>query len=130
MTIPVTAGAKAFLTALALIPFAGPAAAQSLLDRVQGLYFPTMIGAAWNCRDLGADGGAVGIIGAHLRGVESVCRLKDPVPIPGMDAVRFTTTCAGEGTTWDAGPVIVLPTQDGVSLVYQDYAVSWTRCPG
>jgi hypothetical protein len=127
MTTRLTGALLALTLAFALPLTAG---AQTLLDRIQGLYYPQGMAGAWNCRDLGSDGGAVGFVGDQIRGVESACQLKEPFPIPGMDAVRFTTTCSGEGETWEAGPVIIVPHFDGVTLVYQDFANTWLRCPG
>ncbi len=116
--------------AAALSVTASAATAQSLLDRVQGLYYPDLPGTTWNCTALGSDGGAVGIRGNQILGVESACTLNDPFPIPGMDAIRFTQSCAGEGMTWDGGPVIITPTDRGVFLLSEGFGVEWLRCPG
>ncbi|NKX46038.1 hypothetical protein [Roseicyclus persicicus] len=109
---------------------AAPAAGQSLLDRVQGLYYPDLPGTRWDCRTLGGDGGALGVVGAQVIGVETTCTLSEPFPIPGMDAVRFRATCAGEGTTWDGGYRIVMPTDRGLLQVVEGNAYEWLRCPG
>jgi hypothetical protein len=52
-------------TAALVLCLTTPVAAQSLLDRVQGLYYPPNQGS-WDCATLGMDGGAVGIRGDTL----------------------------------------------------------------
>ncbi|MDG4648825.1 hypothetical protein P6F26_10255 [Roseibacterium sp. SDUM158017] len=107
---------------------AGPSAAQGLLDRVQGLYHPQDQGA-WTCGTLGMDGGAVGVIGQTLHGVENSCALENPFPVPGMDAMAFDLACTGEGTTYDGGRAILVPLPDGLGIVRDGSVVIWTRCP-
>lgn len=113
---------------LTLGVLASPVAAQDLLDRVQGLYVPDGMEAFWDCQSVGQDGGAVAIRGSQILGVENACALKDPVPVPGMDAVRYNRTCSGEGTTYDAGPVILTPTDRGVGLMFDGFVTEWIRC--
>ena len=105
-----------------------PVAAQSLLDRVQGLYYPPGQGS-WDCATLGMDGGAVGIRGDTLHGVENACQLTNAFPIPGMDAMMFDLACSGEGTTYDGGKVILVPTEGGLGLVRDGFVNTWLRCP-
>ena len=114
--------------ALLLAGLAAPGAAQSLLDRVQGLYYPPNQGS-WDCATLGMDGGAVGVQGDMLHGVENACRMTDAFPIPGMDAMMFDLACSGEGMTYDGGKVILVPTQDGLGLVREGHVTTWLRCP-
>jgi hypothetical protein len=115
--------------ALALIlPFA--AGAQSLLDRVQGLYYPANQPDRWNCSTLSMDGGAVGIQGQSLVGVENSCRLENPFAIPGLDAMAFDLACTGEGLPHDGGRVLLVPLDDGgLGLVRDGSVVVWARCP-
>lgn len=114
------------LALASLLPHA--AAGQSLLDRIQGLYFPVGQGS-WDCVTLGMDGGAVGIQGATLHGVENACTLENAFPIPGMDAMMFDLTCTGEGQTYDGGKVILVPTETGLGLVRDGFVNTWQRCP-
>ncbi|MGP1355459.1 hypothetical protein [Roseicyclus sp.] len=116
------------LVAALLCVLASPVAAQSLLDRVQGLYYPPGQGT-WDCATLGMDGGAVGIVGQTLQGVENACDLTNPFPIPGMDAMAFDLSCTGEGMTFDGGRVILVPLVDGLGLVRDGSVVTWARCP-
>lgn len=122
---------RAFTISAVLGLFASPAMAQSLLDRVQGLYAPALAGIPWSCRAdaVGMDGGALAIRGAQVFGVENTCNLRNPFVIPGMDAIKFDRICTGEGTTYDAGPMIVMPSRDGVLLISDGFVSEWTRCP-
>lgn len=118
------------LTALSfLLCLAAPVSAQSLLDRLQGLYYPAFAEIPWSCRQVGMDGGALAIQGMQVFGVENICDLRNPFVIPGMDAIKFDRTCTGEGTTYDAGPMIVMPSPGGVLLISEGFATEWTRCP-
>jgi hypothetical protein len=76
-------------TAALVLCLTTPVAAQSLLDRVQGLYYPPNQGS-WDCATLGMDGGAVGIQGDTLHGVENACHAHQRFPDPGhgRDDVR------------------------------------------
>ena len=116
------------LAVLALLMAGSPSGAQSLLDRVQGLYYPPNAGS-WDCATLGMEGGAVGVQGTTLHGVENACDLTDAFPIPGMDAMMFDLTCAAEGTTYDGGKVILVPASDGLGLVWDGFVTFWQRCP-
>jgi hypothetical protein len=95
---------------------------------VQGLYYPPNQGS-WDCATLGMDGGAVGIQGDTLHGVESACTLTNAFPIPGMDAMMFDLACSGEGATYDGGKVILVPTEGGLGLVRDGFVNTWLRCP-
>ena len=106
-----------------------PAAAQTLLERVQGIYVPQGMEAFWDCQSLGQDGGALAIRGTEMIGVENTCQLKSPDPIPGMDAVRYSRSCAGEGMTYEGDPVILTPTDGGVGILYSGFVTEWRRCP-
>jgi hypothetical protein len=72
-----------------------PGAAQSLLDRVQGLYYPPNRAAGIAHARHGWRRG--GRQGDTLHGVENACTLTNAFPIPGMDAMMFDLACSGEG---------------------------------
>jgi hypothetical protein len=114
------------VAALAALPQS--AAAQSLLDRVQGLYYPPNQGT-WDCATVGMDGGALAVQGQTLQGLENACEMRNPFPIPGMDAMAFDLACTAEGMTHDGGRVILVPLEGGLGLVRDGSVVTWTRCP-
>ena len=114
--------------ALAVVLAPASASGQSLIDRVQGLYFPPGQGT-WDCTTLGMDGGAVGIHGNTLHGVENACTLTSAFPLPGMDAMIFDLMCQGEGTTYDGGKIILIPTSSGLGHAWDGFVTTWERCP-
>lgn len=120
---------RAALAVTLCVGWMGPAQADDMLSRLQGLYYPDLAAGAWDCRSVGRDGGALEIRGAQMFGVETMCNLRDPLPIPGMDAVRYLRDCAGEGMTWEGDPVILSPTASGVALMFDGFATEWVRCP-
>jgi hypothetical protein len=115
------------LAALAALCLALPATAQGLLERAQGLYHPQGHDG-WDCATLGMDGGAVGIRGQTLVGVETSCALENPFPVPGMDAIAFDLACTGEGMTYDGGRVILVPIANGLAIVGEGRVDTWLRC--
>lgn len=73
---------------LAILPLAAALStlsvtAQTMLDRLDGLYYPQGYGA-WDCQTLGMDGGAVGVRDGMLHGVESSCRLDNGKAFPAL----------------------------------------------
>lgn len=116
------------LGALLALGLSGPLAAQSLVERVQGLYFPDGQGT-WDCRTVGMDGGAVAIQGQELRGVESTCEMLNPFAVPGLDAMAFDLSCVGEGMQYDGGRVLIVPVDAGVAIVRDGAVSTWIRCP-
>ena len=105
------------------------AGAETLLDRVQGLYKPAAFDDPWDCETLGADGGAVGIQGQTLVGVGNTCTLQNPFAIPGLDAMAFDLACTGEGMTYDGGRVVLVPLDGRLGIVRDGSVVIWDRCP-
>ena len=115
--------------AVIFLCLANAANAQSLLDRIQGLYYPDMPGTRWDCQSVAADGGALAVRGDQLIGVETFCTLHNPFPIPGMDAIRFERSCNAEGSSYDPGPIILSPGEDGLLLLSEELVSRWLRCP-
>ena len=104
---------------------AGPAAAQSF----DGLYRPaTEWGATWDCRTVGADGGAIAIGEGVLRGVETYCRLTAPVAVRGMSAVLYDMVCAGEGEEYTERAML-MTTPEGVAIITDGFLSEYQRCP-
>lgn len=124
--LPITLAILALAAALSTLS----ATAQTMLDRLDGLYYPQGYGA-WDCQTLGMDGGAVGVRDGMLHGVESSCRLDNGKAVPGFDAMVFGTTCTGEGMEWDGGNVILIPAQNGAAMTLVregGFATTWQRC--
>lgn len=114
---------------MAALCLTGPATAQSLLDRVQGLYYPAGQGT-WDCITVGMDGGAVAVQGTRLQGVENTCEMGNAFAVPGLDAMTFDLSCVGEGTSYDGGRVLLMPLQDGgLAILRNGFVSTWMRCP-
>ncbi len=83
----------------------------------------------WDCKSIGMDGGAIAITGNIFTGVESSCKMKNPVKVRDMKATLYDLECSGEGEKWttramfmrhDEGLVIIRPGTAGTL---------WQRCP-
>ncbi|CAN1553705.1 hypothetical protein MCELHM10_02285 [Paracoccaceae bacterium] len=101
--------------------FAGP---------YDGLYYPDGIGGAqgWDCVSVGSDGGAFAIQDDILHGVESQCRLTNPVAVNGMDATLYDAECMSEGEE-SSRRLMVLRLRDGVALIGDGYVFPLKSCP-
>ncbi len=83
----------------------------------------------WDCKSIGMDGGAIAINGNIFTGVESSCKMKNPVKLRDMNATLYDLECGGEGENWttramfmrhDEGLIIIWPGTTGTI---------WQRCP-
>ncbi len=93
-----------------------------------GLYRPDQPWAeGWDCQTVGSDGGALSIKGDLFQGVENQCRLTNPVPVTGMDAMLYDAECAGEGETYSYR-LMLMRTPDGVALIEDGSVVPLKRC--
>ncbi|SDJ40935.1 hypothetical protein [Aliiruegeria lutimaris] len=106
------------------VAFAAVAEAQSPFD---GLYYPTG-SAGWDCRTLGADMGALGVLDGFLEGVENRCAMTNPVNVRDLPAVLYDLECSGEGTTY-AERVMLMRSDQGIYVIRDGYVAEWSRCP-
>ena len=96
--------------------------------RLDGLYKPRGPEfAGWDCTSVGADGGAIEIRNLELQGVESFCRMTNPVRVTGMDALLFDMECAGEGAEWDERAMF-LAADFGLYYIENGFVAEWERC--
>ena len=97
--------------------------------KFEGYYRPAIDdGAQWSCqaRDLGQDGGSLGIIDGALHGLENRCDLKNARAANG-GAVQFTAVCEGEGEQY-TDEVTIAATSTGLSLSRNGQSVAWLSC--
>jgi len=93
-----------------------------------GIYRPNSeFTADWDCKTVGADGGALEIKGNKLFGLENTCELADPVNVTGMDAILYNATCRGEGMV-DTNRTMILRNDHGVYVIDNGYASDWILC--
>jgi hypothetical protein len=102
------------------------AAAPAAAGPYDGLYRPDYPETeGWDCRSVGQDGGALAVQGDVFQGVENACRLTNPVPVTGMDAVLYDAVCAGEGET-ASYRLMLMRVPDGLAVI-EDGSVSFLK---
>ena len=97
--------------------------------RFEGVYRPAITdGEQWSCdaADLGQDGGAVGVIGGALHGVENRCALTNP-RLLSETSVEFTSVCEAEGDRITE-KVILTKSSGGITLNRNGRTVEWLSC--
>lgn len=95
----------------------------------EGLYEPANSdGMAWTCqaRDLGQEGGALGVVDGELYGVENTCDLSRPRLSPD-GSVTFASTCDAEGERIKE-EITLAVTSDGVSVSRNGWTTEWRSC--
>ena len=84
-----------------------------------------------DCDKVGEEGGALRIEGGVLTGVESTCRMTEPVDVLDLDATLYVMECEGEGSTWTERAMLMEAAEgDGIFLLWRGYAFRYDRCPG
>ncbi|MFN3991313.1 MAG: hypothetical protein ACK4IU_00210 [Tabrizicola flagellatus] len=91
-----------------------------------GVYRPD--GAdSWDCRTVGSDGGALMIRDGQFHGVESLCRLTNPVEVRGMSAVLYDAECDGEGESYSYR-MMLMRVPEGLAMVQDGHVSLLERC--
>ncbi len=105
-------------------------ASWALAGEYDGLYRPeSPSGAAWDCKTVGMDGGAIAVRQGVFIGVETKCNLTSPVSVRGMQATLFDAGCSGEGETWNER-LLIAKSDSGITLLFADGTPSELRlCP-
>ena len=84
-----------------------------------------------DCARVGEEGGALRISEGVLTGVESTCRMTEPVDVPDMDATLYQMDCEGEGQAWSERAMLMQAAEgEGIFLLWRGYAFRYDRCPG
>jgi hypothetical protein len=80
--------------------------------------------------DCVAGAGVLRIGEGVLHGVESTCRMTDPVDVLDLDAILYVMDCTGEGETWTERAMVMKSAEgDGIYLMWRGYAFRYDRCP-
>lgn len=84
-----------------------------------------------DCDRVGEDGGALRIEGGVLTGVDSSCRMTQPVDVLDLGATLYVMECEGEGQSWSERAMLMEAAEgDGIFLLWRGYAFRYDRCPG
>jgi hypothetical protein len=93
-----------------------------------GLYRPDEPWAeGWDCQSVGSDGGALAIKGDEFYGVESLCKLRNPTQVNGMDAMLFDAECNGEGMSYSYR-LMLMRLPEGVAVIQDGSVSALKRC--
>jgi hypothetical protein len=83
-----------------------------------------------DCDRVGEEGGALRIAEGELTGVDSRCRMTDPVDVLDLDATLYVMECEGEGQEWTERAMLMDAAEgDGIFLLWRGYAFRYERCP-
>jgi hypothetical protein len=78
---------------------------------------------------VGEEGGALRIAEGVVTGVDSRCRMTEPVDILDLDATLYVMQCEGEGMEWSERAMLMQPAEgDGIFLLWRGYAFRYERC--
>ena len=84
-----------------------------------------------DCALVGVDGGSVKIEDGIFYGVETQCRMTNPVDVIDMDATLYTMQCTGEDQVWTERAMIMNAAGDpGILIVWNGYAFKYDACEG
>jgi hypothetical protein len=80
--------------------------------------------------DCSNEAGVLSIAEGVLQGVESTCRMTDPVDVLDLDATLYVLECSGEGETWTERAMLMRAAEgEGIYLMWRGYAFRYDRCP-
>ena len=80
--------------------------------------------------DCEAEGGSLRIEEGVLHGVESTCRMTDPVDVLDLDATLYVMDCEGEGQEWSERAMLMKAAEgDAIFLAWRGYVFRYDRCP-
>lgn len=83
-----------------------------------------------DCSLIGVDGGAVEIRDGVFHGVETDCRMADPVDVIDMDGVLYRMQCSNGDTQWTERAMLMHKAErDGIIMVWNGYAFVYDSCP-
>ncbi len=82
----------------------------------------------WDCKNVGADGGAMRIGKGLFEAVDNTCKMSNPTKIRGMSGMLYDVECAGEGETFKERMLFIF--QDHKLFILIDTGNStWQICP-
>jgi hypothetical protein len=83
-----------------------------------------------DCDRVGEEGGALRIAEGVLRGVDSTCRMTEPVDVLDLDATLYEMACEGEGQSWTERAMLMRAAEgEAIFLAWRGYVFRYDRCP-
>lgn len=83
---------------------------------------------------IGVDAGmtrfALRIEDSVVHGVESACRMTNPVQVRGLGAVLYDLDCTGEGDTWSLRALMMIDAEGQLVYIADGFAHVYPRCTG
>lgn len=63
-----------------------------------------------------------------FHGIESKCRMENPVDVRDMDAFLYDMQCSGEGESWTARALFMNGAEGGLIMVWNGFAFQYASC--
>lgn len=101
------------------------AASVQASDRFDGVYKQTAVG---DCTRVGEDGGALKIEKGVFYGVNTSCRMSNPVDVRDMNAFLYDMECDVEESVWTERALLMAAPDGGLIMVWNGYAFKYNRC--
>lgn len=117
------------LPALTNAPTDAPATDKPVSPLLAGLQGKYRASPGWNCRDVGADGGAVAVLQGSFIGVETNCALTQPRPVGEHGAVITLAKCSGEGDMWEEEMILRRDPFGTLALLREGGVTTFEACP-
>jgi len=81
-----------------------------------------------DCGLIGREDGALRVKSGVLTGVETECRMTNPVNVRDMQGVLFDMQCSGEGSQWSERALFLRAADGGLILVWDGFAFAYDSC--
>jgi len=73
---------------------------------------------------------ALRIRGDLFRGLETECRMTNPITLPGLGAVVHDMDCVGEGDRWSYRALLMIDRDGRLVMISDGSALTYPRCEG
>lgn len=108
------------------LSFALCLAQPAVADTFDGVYSQ---GAGAACVPTGTAGNVVRIENGVFHGIETECRMENPVDVRDMNAVLYDMQCRGDQSEWSARALFMTAVDGGLVMVWDGYAFKYDPCP-
>lgn len=101
-------------------------AQQAGADTFNGIYSQ---GDGAVCAPVAESQDVVRIEDGVFHGVQTECRMENPVDVRDMNAVLYDMQCEGDQTAWSARALFMTAADGGLIMVWDGYAFKYDPCP-